>query len=313
MNKKIYGICGPTASGKTALAVEISAIIGGEVISCDSMQVYKGMDILSAKPSEEEKKGIVHHMMSVIDPIEKFSASAFREYAEPIISDIRNRGRIPILCGGTGLYIDSLTRGMRFSEKADEDLRNTLKAISEEAGGPERLHKELMEIDPESALKYPANDVRRVIRSIEIFRLTGLTRKQQEEADKNTPDRYQTKLFALDWNREVLYQRIDRRVDEMVANGLISEVSNLIKTGEENHPTALQAIGYKEIARALRGECAMSDAIVRTKTASRNYAKRQLTWFRRDERVEWIKPENKTIESIANEIADRIRLMEEEK
>lgn len=311
MNRKMYGICGPTASGKTALAVEVCKLIGGEVISADSMQVYEGMNILSAKPDQEEMGGIAHHMLSVIAPSKPFSASAFREYAMPIVGEIRNRNHIPIICGGTGLYIDALTKGMRFSEKADEGLRNELKAISEMPGGPERLHEELKQIDPDSAEKYPPADVRRVIRSIEIYRLTGMTRKQQEEADAKIEDTFKTQLFALDWPRDILYRRIDRRVDEMVKQGLINEVSQLMKNGNESHPTALQAIGYKEIARALRGECAMSDAIVRTKTATRNYAKRQLTWFKRDDRVNWLSPEGKTLKELAETVSEYI--MKEEK
>lgn len=306
MKKRLIGLCGPTASGKTAVAVALAGKIGGEVISADSMQIYRGMDILSAKPTADETKGIRHHLIGEIDPKSYFTASRYRELAGEVAEDVYRRGKTPVLCGGTGLYIDALTRGMRMSEKADENLRAELKAIAETEGGPEKLHQMLFECDPESARKYPVGDVRRVIRSIEIVRLTGLTRAEQERIDAETPDAYDAKLFALEWPREELYRRIDARVDEMVARGLINEVSALIREGTDAHPTAIQAIGYKEIAAALRGETAMSVAIVRMKTATRNYAKRQTTWFRRDARVVWLNAPGKTAEELADEIIARL-------
>lgn len=307
MAKRLIGVCGPTASGKTAVSVELAAKLGGEVISADSMQIYRGMDVLSAKPTAEETKGIRHHMIGVIDPRDSFNASRYREMAGALAEDAYRRGKTPILCGGTGLYIDALTKGMRMSEKADEGLRAELKAIAETEGGPERLHETLSRIDPESAARYPAGDVRRVIRSIEIVRLTGLTRAEQERIDALTPDDYDARLFALEWPRDELYRRIDARVDEMLARGLINEVSALIREGPDAHPTAIQAIGYKEIAAALRGETAMSDAVARMKTATRNYAKRQITWFRRDPRVTWLAAPGKTAGEIADEIIARLR------
>lgn len=303
MAKRLIGVCGPTASGKTAVAVELCRRIGGEVVSADSMQVYRGMDILSAAPDEREMGGVPHHMIRVLPPNARFNASRYREMASAEIEEIEARGKVPVLCGGTGLYINALTKGMRLSERADEALRAELKAIAAEDGGEERLHRMLAEVDPESAARYPAGDVRRVIRSIEIYRLTGMTRRRQEEIDARTPDAFDAKLFAIDWPREVLYERINRRVDEMIARGLIREVARLIDEGEDAHPTAVQAIGYKEIAAGLRGDCAMSDAIARMKTATRNYAKRQLTWFRADLRVTWLEPAGKTAAALAEEIA----------
>ena len=302
MKKQIIGICGPTASGKTAVAVELALLINGEIISADSMQIYKGMDILSAKPTAEEMKGVPHHLLGFLDPKQSFSASAFREAAEEKLKDIEARGKTPILCGGTGLYIDALTRGMKLAEMADEKLRNTLKAEAEAPGGAERLHARLKALDPEAAERYPAADVRRVIRSIEINLLTGKTRREMELIDAQTPEAYSAKLFAIDWDRRELYNRIDRRVDDMLKAGLINEVSELIKADSNGHPTAIQAIGYKEIAAGLRGELAMSDAIIKLKTASRNLAKRQLTWFKRDTRVTWLKAEGKTAAELAKEI-----------
>ena len=306
MQKRLIGICGPTASGKTSVSVALAERLGGEVVSADSMQIYRGMDILSAKPTEEEMRGVRHHLIGVIDPKDGFNASRYRELAGTIVEDVFARGRTPVLCGGTGLYIDALTRGMRMSERADENLRAELKAIAETEGGPERLHAMLAACDPESAQKYPTGDVRRVIRSIEIVWLTGLTRAEQERIDAQTPDAYDARLFALDWPREELYRRIDARVDDMIVRGLINEVSALIRQGPDAHPTAIQAIGYKEIAAALRGETAMSEAIVRMKTASRNYAKRQTTWFRRDARVIWLTAPGKSAEALADEIIKRL-------
>ncbi|MBR3929112.1 MAG: tRNA (adenosine(37)-N6)-dimethylallyltransferase MiaA [Clostridia bacterium] len=288
MKSILFGICGPTASGKTGLAIEVAKMVGGEIVSADSMQIYKGMDILSAKPTAEEMQSVPHHMIGIVSPTAYFSASHFRETAQSAIEDIKSRGKIPILCGGTGLYIDAVTRGMRFSEKSDENLRNELKAISEKSGGEWILHNMLKEMDPEAAEKYPPGDVRRVIRSIEINKLTGMTRKEQEYRDSLIEDAYDARLFAIDWPRDQLYDRINRRVDIMVKNGLINEVSSLMKEIEKGESTSVQAIGYKEIAEALKGEIAMSDAIARLKTASRNYAKRQITWFKKDARVAWL-------------------------
>lgn len=311
MSSILYGICGPTASGKTALAIEVAKLVGGEIVSADSMQIYKGMDILSAKPTEAEMQNIRHHMIGVIDTSSYFSASHFREMAGEIIEDIKARGKTPILCGGTGLYIDAVSRGMRFSEKADEKLRSELKAISEKPDGEIELHNMLKKMDPEAAEKYPPGDVRRVIRSIEINVLTGMTRKEQEYRDSLIEDTYQAHLFAIDWEREILYERINRRVDEMVKNGLINEVSDLMKSLDKDSSTSVQAIGYKEIAQALRGEIAMSDAIRNLKTATRNYAKRQVTWFKRDARVTWLSPENETVQSLARHIASIIQTEEQ--
>lgn len=300
MNNILFGICGPTASGKTGLAIEVARRINGEIVSADSMQIYKGMDILSAKPTQSEMQGIPHHMIGIVSASAYFSASHFREMAQRVIEDIKARGKTPLLCGGTGLYIDAVTRGMRFSEKSDEKLRCELKAISEKPNGEKILHDMLKAMDPEAAEKYPPGDVRRVIRSIEINKLTGMTRKEQEYRDSLIEDTYDARLFAIDWPRDQLYDRINRRVDIMVKDGLINEVSSLMKEVEKGETTSVQAIGYKEIAEALKGEIAMSDAINHLKTATRNYAKRQITWFKRDTRVTWLPVDD------VNHLADKI-------
>ena len=310
MNKeKLIVIAGPTASGKTAAAVELCKLIGGEVVSADSMQIYRGMDVLSAKPTLAEMDGVPHHMLGIADPKEKFSAAKYRDMAKEVISDIIARGNMPIICGGTGLYINAVTRPMDFSEKCDEALRKELLAMGDMPGGREKLHAMLREIDPEAAEKLHPNDVRRVTRAIEVFKLTGVTQTEQARIDAQREGDYDESFFALSWPRDILYDRINRRVDIMLENGLIEEVRQL-RRDEENHPTALQAIGYKEIAAALEGRMSMEDAVILVKQLSRNYAKKQMTWFQRDDRCIWIEAQDKAAKQIAVEM---IRYLEEHK
>ena len=299
-------ITGPTASGKTACAIELCKLMAGEVISADSMQVFRGMEILSAAPDEAERQGIAHHMIGVAAPSEPFSAAIYREKAAEYIADVADRGMQPVICGGTGLYIDALTRPMSFSESGDEALRSELHNIADQPGGREKLHKMLEEIDPESAGRLHKNDVRRVVRAIEVYRLTGITLTEQNRRDRARKGDYDELIFALDWPRDILYARIDERVEQMLKNGLLKEVRALMRL-EQEQPTAVQAIGYKEIAAALRDEISLKEAIVLMKQASRNYAKRQITWFKRDERTVWIQAAGRTAGDIAGEIYDRIR------
>lgn len=302
MNKqKLIVIAGPTASGKTACAVELCRRIGGEVISADSMQIYRGMDILSARPTRDEMGGIAHHLLGFADPAEKFSAPKYRELARKKIDEIHARGHMPVLCGGTGLYINAVIRPMDFSEKCDENLRRELMDIAQQPGGRARLHAMLAEIDPKSAARLHENDVRRVTRAIEVYRLTGVTQTRQMQLDAQREGDYDVAMFALEWPRDTLYDRIDRRVDKMLAAGLVSEVMRL-RADERAHPTALQAIGYKEISAALDGAISMDEAVRLTKQASRNYAKKQMTWFRRDAHTIWISAEGKTPSQIAEEM-----------
>lgn len=302
---KLIVVAGPTASGKTACAVELCRQIGGEVVSADSMQIYRGMDVLSAMPTKDEMRGVPHHMLGVADPSEKYSAAMYRDRANEIIADIHARGKKAVVCGGTGLYINALTRPLSFSERSDEKLHDELMALADEPGGRRRLHDMLKEVDPESAARLHENDVRRVARAVEIFRLTGITQTEQAKLDSQREGEYDETIFALDWPRDVLYSRIDRRVDEMVANGLVEEVRRLM-ADSERFPTAAQAIGYKEIASALSGRMEMNEAIRLVKQASRNYAKRQLTWFRRDQRTVWIAAEGRKAEDIAHEMCKRL-------
>ena len=299
--QKLIVIAGPTASGKTACAVELCKRIGGEVISADSMQIYRGMDILSARPTQAEMDGIAHHLLGFADPAEKFSAPKYRELARQRIDEICARGHVPVLCGGTGLYINAVIRPMDFSEKCDENLRRELMDIAQQPGGRAQLHAMLAEIDPESAARLHENDVRRVSRAIEVYRLTGVTQTMQMRMDAQREGDYDANVFALEWPRDVLYDRIDRRVDQMMAAGLVAEVQRL-RADARTHPTALQAIGYKEISAALDGALSMDAAVRLTKQATRNYAKKQMTWFRRDANTRWISAAGKTPAQIAAEM-----------
>ena len=299
-------IAGPTASGKTACAVALCKLIGGEVISADSMQIYSGMGILSAVPTAREMDGVPHHLMGCVDPASGYSADAYREDAKARIAEVRSRGRVPVLCGGTGLYIDAVTRPMSFSsQRSDEALHRELLALAEQPGGRCRLHDMLRAVDPDSAARLHENDVRRVSRALEVYRLTGVTLTEHTQLDRDREGDFREIIFAPDWPREALYSRIDARVDAMLAAGLVDEVRALM-ADESSHPTAIQAIGYKEIAAALRGEMPMEKAVYLTKKASRNLAKRQLTWFRRDTRVIWLPAEGESAASLAMRMRDAI-------
>lgn len=302
MKPPLLIICGPTASGKTACAVRLAQRLRTEVVSCDSMQVYRGMDVLSAKPTEAEMDGVTHHMIGVADPSEPFSAAIYRDRAVPVIRKLLDAGRLPVLCGGTGLYIDALTRPMGFSVRSDPELHAQLMARFAEPGGREALFEELRRVDPESAARLHINDARRVTRALEVYRQTGHSLTELNRLDAQREGDFSERLFALRWPRDVLYDRINRRVDDMVARGMIDEVRAVMASGAGQ--TSCQALGYKEIAAALRGESSMAEAIEQVKTGSRHYAKRQLTWFGRDARVCWIDAPGRNIEDICDEILD---------
>jgi tRNA dimethylallyltransferase len=298
-------IAGPTASGKTSCTVELCKIRDGEVVSADSMQVFRGMELLSAAPTVSEMQGIPHHMIGIASPSEPFSAATYRDKAAQCIAAIDARGKTPILCGGTGLYIDAVTRPMRFSEHGDEKLRAELHAVADSPGGREKLHAMLAEVDPESARRLHYNDVRRVVRALEVFRLTGVTLTEQNLRDSQKKGEYDEMIFAIDRPRDELYARIDARVGQMLESGLLDEVRRLMELSE-NHPTAIQAIGYKEIASALHGDIPVSYAIEKVKQASRNYAKRQITWLKRDGRTIWINASGRSAADVAAEISEKI-------
>lgn len=290
MRPSIIALVGPTAVGKTKAAVAVCKALGGEVLSMDSMQVYKGMDIGTAKPSEAERGGVAHHLLDIVSPAEAFSVSQYRDMAQAVIEDIRARGRIPVLVGGTGLYLDALTRPMKMAV-ADEDnaLRQRLKALAQTAEGRRTLHAQLALVDPESAERLHENDVRRVVRALEVYESTGKTMSEHRREDEEGEGLYTPLIYALTLPRETLYARINKRVNTMCAAGLVQEVQGLLDAGMmPERDGALQAIGYKEIVRALCGETSLEDAIEQIKMNSRRYAKRQLTWFRRDTRVRWL-------------------------
>ena len=307
MNERLLILCGPTASGKSAVAMNICEGIHSPLVCCDSMQLYRRMDIGTAKPTLDEQARVKHFMFDVLEPGESCSAAKYRDLALPILQDIFSMGEQSVLCGGTGLYINALTKPLGFSVESDPALRAELEARAVDDEGKLALHKELSQIDPESAARLHPNDARRVIRAIEVYRLAGMTLTEQNRLDAIRPADYQANLYAIDWSRDVLYERIDRRVDEMIDMGLVNEVQGLLDEGLGDSGTAMQAIGYKEIACALRGEMTMNEAIDWLKRATRNYAKRQLTWFRRDERVNWIAAQDRSVQQMADEIWEDFR------
>lgn len=285
--KKLVAIVGPTASGKTALAIELAKRYDGEVVSADSMQIYKGMEIASAKPTEEEMQGIPHHLMGFLDPSETFSVSDFVRLATESIEDILDRGKLPIVCGGAGLYIRSLLDNVTFTaEEPDEALRKELNARYEAEGG-EALLAELASFDPETAAKLSPNDGKRIVRAIEIYRTTGITMSEQVSLSKLTPSPYDVTVIGLTFaDRQNLYDRINRRVDEMLLRGLLPEADKFYST--EKSVTSSAAIGYKELKPYLDGKITLDAATEKLKMESRRYAKRQITWFKRDEYIHWI-------------------------
>ncbi len=278
---KILAIVGPTASGKTALSIALAHALDGEIVSADSMQIYRGMDIGTAKPSMVEREGIPHHLIDIADPDEAFSVADYITYAERAVQDILSRGKLPILCGGTGLYLDAFLRGgLTETPGANERLREELYDIAK-CEGEDALHAMLAEVDPESAVATHKSNVRRVVRALEIYRLTGVTKTEWDRRSREIPTRYNAAVICLSFtDRALLYERIERRVDAMLADGLLDETQQLLDAGVfERSSTAAAAIGYKELLPYFAGACTLDDAVVQLKTATRRYAKRQLTWF----------------------------------
>ncbi len=285
---KIICIAGPTASGKTALAVELAKELNGEVVSCDSMQVYRRMDIGTAKPSREEMQGVPHHMLDVAEPDEDFSVSRYCEMATPIVDDILSRGKTAIIAGGTGLYMDALMRGNDFAPYPATGRREELEARAD-AEGIEVLMAWLQEIDPEAAAKLHLSDRKRIIRALEVYLETGETITAHNKRTQAIPPRYQPLWLGLDFDdRAVLYSRIGRRVDMMLEQGLMAEIERLLAAGIPKKCTAMQAIGYKEFLAAMDGQCSIAEVAEEVKKSSRHYAKRQLTWFRRNANMHWL-------------------------
>ena len=293
MAKGILVVTGPTATGKTKLGVRLAKALDGEVVSADAMQLYRGMVIGTAAPTPEETEGVPHHLVGTVDPRESYSVGRYVQEASACADDILARGKLPILVGGTNLYIEALLRGADFAA-GDTALRRELEAEYDALGGEAMLRK-LREADPERAGKLHPNDRKRIVRALEIFRLTGRTITSFDEESRAGAPRYVSCTVALDFqDRSQLYRRINERVDRMFALGLAEEVRSLLALGVTEKDTAMQAIGYKETAAALRGECAMEEAAERIRQASRRYAKRQLSWLRSKSEVHWYRWKNET-------------------
>ena len=288
MTDRLICVAGPTASGKTKLAVALAKKLGGEVISCDSMQIYRGMDIGTAKPTPAEMEGVRHHLLDVADPAEDFSVSRYVELADQAIGEIRARGAVPIVAGGTGLYMDSLVKGESFAPPSGNGERQWLEQAAERKG-IDYVYDMLKDADPETAQRLHLSDRKRIIRAMEVFLVTGLPLSWHIAESKKRPPKYQPLWLGLNYrDRRLLYERIDRRVEQMMDQGLEQEVRALLARGIDPAATAMQAIGYKEMARAVRGEIDVNEAVSQIQQASRRYAKRQLTWFRRNEQIHWI-------------------------
>jgi tRNA dimethylallyltransferase len=283
----VVAVVGPTASGKSRLAVELALRKNGEVISADSMQIYQGMRIGTAKPTAEEMRGVAHHLIDFADLSQPFSVAHYVELASNCISEVNSRGKLPIIAGGTGLYVRSLLHNIQFTEDDKNTALRVELARKAEQEGVQSLVEELSRFDPQSAHRIHPNNIGRIIRAIEIYRMTGITMTEQIERSKQIPTPYQACVIGLDYkNRQTLYDRINLRVDLMMESGLLAEAKEVLSC--PNSQTALQAIGYKELVPYFRGECSLEVAVGRIKQESRRYAKRQLTWFRRDEDTHWI-------------------------
>lgn len=299
-------VCGPTASGKTALAVSLAEIFGCEVISCDSMQIYKHMRIATAKPTEEEMRGIRHHLIDFLEPNQEFSVADYVRLASECISDISSRGKIPLICGGTGLYVSSLIDNIGFDDTCSStEVRNELSKLADEKGG-EYLLKLLNEFDPETAQRLHQNNIPRIIRAIEVYKVSGTTMSEAIKRSKRESPYEPCMIGITCSDRQKLYDRINLRVDKMLDMGLLAETESVLS--DSDLKTSFQAIGYKELAPYFNGEKSLDECIEKLKRETRRYAKRQLTWFRRDDRIHWIYSDlYSEYSEIVNEAAKIIR------
>ena len=287
MKPTVIVIGGPTASGKSGLAVELAKKINGEIISADSMQIYKDMDIGTAKVTEKEKQGIPHYMIDIASPEERYSVSTYKKEAENKVEEILKKGKIPIIVGGTGLYIESLIYGIEFQEEEiDEEYRQRLNEFAEKEG-LEKLYNEAQKIDSQAMDKISPNDKKRIIRVLEIYHKTGKTKTEQEIESRKNEVKYNYKLFAITMERSELYKKIEKRIDKMLEEGLIEEVES-IKKKYNKFPTAMQGLGYKEVVEYLENKITKEEMIEKLKKETRHYAKRQLTWFRKYKEMIWL-------------------------
>lgn len=292
MKPKVIVIAGPTASGKTALSIELAKKINGEIISSDSMQIYKEMDIGTAKVTQEEMQGIKHYLIDIVSPDERYSVSNFKKDSEKAIEEILKKGKVPIICGGTGLYIDSLIYGIEYQDmKFDDEYRNSLMEKSSTEEGLHDLYKQAQKIDEEAMANISPNDKKRIVRVLEIYHSTGKNKTEHEKLSRANGVKYDFQVFALNMQREKLYERINKRVDIMLEQGLIGEVKNIYEK-YDHFPTAMQGLGYKEVVEFLDKKCTYEEMIEKIKQESRRYAKRQLTWFRKNKDTVWLDAEN---------------------
>ena len=305
MKPKVVVIVGPTASGKTALSIELAKKLDGEIISSDSMQIYKEMDIGTAKVTKEEAQGIKHYLVDFVSPDQRYTVSDFKKDAETAIKEILEKGKVPIVVGGTGLYINSLIYGIEYQDmKIDENYRNMLMERAEDPQELEKLWEEANRIDPEAMTKISRNDKKRIIRVLEIYKATGKTKTEQEILSRQKGTEYDYKVFGISMDRQKLYERINLRVDLMIQAGLEDEVKNLLNKYSE-FPTAMQGLGYKEVKEYFDGIITREEMIDKIKQESRRYAKRQLTWFRRNNEIIWLDKDDgmeKNLKTIIKEL-----------
>lgn len=296
-------IAGPTASGKTGLSIELAKLISGSIVSADSMQIYRHMDIGTAKPDMAVRSGIKHYMIDEVDPDENFSVARYRKLALKYIDEIITSGRHPVITGGTGLYINSLLYNISFSETVcDKKLRESLKAEAA-AKGNRHLYEGLMAIDPAAASKIHENDIKRIIRAIEVYTHTGIPISEHARLSRLETSAYDYIIFGLEWEREKLYQRIETRVDNMMEAGLVKEVEKLVEMGYNKCNTSMQGIGYKEVLDYLNGKYSLEETVYIIKRNTRRYAKRQMTWFRRIQETRWlVVDENTDFKELAKKI-----------
>ena len=288
---KVIVICGPTASGKTALSIELAKQINGEIVSCDSMQIYKDMDIGTAKPTVEEMQGIKHYLIGYVSPEKRYSVADYKTDAKKAIKEIIDKGKMPIVVGGTGLYLDSLIYEIEYQDiKLDEEYRKKLEEEVEEKG-LDVLYERAKQIDEKAIEKISPNDKKRILRILEIYHTTGKTKTQQEIESRKKEVEYDYKVYALDWDRQKLYDRINKRVDMMIEQGLIEEVKQILDK-YDTFPTAMQGLGYKEVVEYLEGKLTKEEMIEKIKMETRRYAKRQLTWFRKNKQTIWLDAED---------------------
>lgn len=292
MKSKVIVIAGPTASGKTALSIELAKKINGEIISCDSMQIYKEMDIGTAKVTKEEMQGIKHYLIDFISPTERYNVSNFKKDSENAIEEILAKGKVPIVVGGTGLYVNSLIYGIEYMDmEFDSKYRDDLMIKAETEDGLKALYDEAYKIDSKAMEKISPNDKKRIVRILEIYKATGKNKTELEVLSRRNGVKYDFKKFAINMNREKLYDRINRRVDIMIEQGLVDEVKNIYEKYDE-YPTAMQALGYKEVIEFLENKLTYEEMVEKIKQETRRYAKRQLTWFRKNNDYIWLDSDN---------------------